>query len=107
MCVFFCKAEDGRRGAHDRLEFRRVLFRSNGTTRATHTARRDLYERAGATTVGLARRFYDEDDASALPRAIASREAFENAIALDIAMGGSTNTVLHLLAAAQARKSAV
>src|SRR3546814_4497696 len=71
----------------------------NGTTLATHTARRDLYERAGATTVGLARRFYDEDDASALPRAIASREAFENAIALDIAMGGSTNPVL-------ARKSA-
>src|SRR3546814_13303545 len=63
----------------------------NGTTLATHTARRDLYERAGATTVGLARRFSDEDDASALPRAIASREAFEHAIALEITHGGPRN----------------
>jgi dihydroxy-acid dehydratase len=73
----------------------------NGSTLATHTARRTLYEDAGFTVVELARRYYDEDDKSVLPRAIASREAFENAMALDIAMGGSTNTILHLLAAAQ------
>ena len=73
----------------------------NGSTLATHTARRALYEDAGTTIVDLARRYYDEDDESVLPRAIASREAFENAMALDIAMGGSTNTILHLLAAAQ------
>ncbi|MEZ2387954.1 dihydroxy-acid dehydratase [bacterium RCC_150] len=73
----------------------------NGSTLATHTARRALYEDAGSTVVDLARRYYDEDDASVLPRAIATREAFENAMALDIAMGGSTNTILHLLAAAQ------
>ncbi|MFC4242917.1 dihydroxy-acid dehydratase [Gryllotalpicola reticulitermitis] len=73
----------------------------NGSTLATHTARRALYEGAGATAVALAQRFYDEDDASVLPRAIASRDAFENAMAMDVAMGGSTNTILHLLAAAQ------
>jgi dihydroxy-acid dehydratase len=73
----------------------------NGSTLATHTARRALYEDAGSTIVDLARRYYDNDDASVLPRAIATREAFENAMALDIAMGGSTNTILHLLAAAQ------
>ncbi|WP_052847117.1 dihydroxy-acid dehydratase [Streptomyces avicenniae] len=73
----------------------------NGSVLATHTARRALYEDAGRTVVALARRFYDEDDATVLPRAIASRAAFENAMALDIAMGGSTNTILHLLAAAQ------
>ncbi|UGS37422.1 dihydroxy-acid dehydratase [Capillimicrobium parvum] len=73
----------------------------NGTTLATHTARRDLYEAAGATVVDLCRRFYDEDDESILPRSIATRPAFENVMTLDIAMGGSTNTVLHLLAAAQ------
>ncbi|AYY13143.1 dihydroxy-acid dehydratase [Actinobacteria bacterium YIM 96077] len=72
----------------------------NGTTLATHTARRDLYEKAGHSVVELARRYYDGDDGRALPRNIASREAFENAMCLDIAMGGSTNTVLHLLAAA-------
>ncbi|NED96676.1 dihydroxy-acid dehydratase [Phytoactinopolyspora alkaliphila] len=72
----------------------------NGTTLATHTARRDLYERAGRVVVGLAHRYYELDDADVLPRAIASRAAFENAMCLDIAMGGSTNTVLHLLAAA-------
>src|ERR1700727_1920011 len=65
----------------------------NGTTLATHTARRALYEKAGATVVEVARRYYEEDDESVLPRAIASREAFENAMALDVAMGGSTNTV--------------
>ncbi|HEY5333030.1 MAG TPA: dihydroxy-acid dehydratase [Solirubrobacterales bacterium] len=73
----------------------------NGTTLATHTARKELYEDAGRTVVSLCTRYYDEDEAGVLPRAIATREAFENAMTLDIAMGGSTNTVLHLLAAAQ------
>jgi dihydroxy-acid dehydratase len=73
----------------------------NGSTLATHTARKALYEDAGRTVVELCTRYYDGDDASVLPRAIATREAFENAMALDIAMGGSTNTVLHLLAAAR------
>jgi dihydroxy-acid dehydratase len=72
----------------------------NGTTLATHVARRGLFEEAGALIVSLAKRYYLEDDESVLPRSIASREAFENAMALDIAMGGSTNTILHLLAAA-------
>ncbi|GAB3738477.1 dihydroxy-acid dehydratase [Microlunatus parietis] len=72
----------------------------NGTTLATHTDRRRLYERAGATVVELARHYYDKDDDSVLPRRIASAAAFENAMTLDLAMGGSTNTVLHLLAAA-------
>jgi dihydroxy-acid dehydratase len=73
----------------------------NGTTLATHVARRSLFERAGALVVSLARRYYAEDDESVLPRSIATRDAFENAMALDIAMGGSTNTILHLLAAAR------
>jgi dihydroxy-acid dehydratase len=73
----------------------------NGSVLATHTARKALYERAGQTVVDLARRYYDQDDATVLPRAVGSRAAFENAMALDIAMGGSTNTILHLLAAAQ------
>jgi dihydroxy-acid dehydratase len=73
----------------------------NGSTLATHTARKDLYEAAGRTVVEIARRYYREDDDSVLPRSIANRAAFENAMTLDIAMGGSTNTVLHLLAAAQ------
>src|ERR1700742_2273813 len=72
----------------------------NGSTLATHAARKALFERAGRVVVDLAKRYYDGDDASVLPRAIASRQAFENAMALDVAMGGSTNTVLHLLAAA-------
>jgi dihydroxy-acid dehydratase len=72
----------------------------NGSTLATHTARRALYEDAGRTVVEIATRFYEHDDASVLPRAVATREAFDNAMTLDIAMGGSTNTVLHLLAAA-------
>src|SRR5258705_3535966 len=72
----------------------------NGTTLATHTARRGLFERAGALVVDLASRYYTEDDESVLPRSIAGRDAFENAMALDVAMGGSTNTILHLLAAA-------
>ncbi|MFC8289935.1 dihydroxy-acid dehydratase [Streptomyces sp. NPDC057242] len=73
----------------------------NGSVLATHTARKALYENAARTVVDITRRYYDEDDASVLPRAIATRAAFENAMALDIAMGGSTNTILHLLAAAQ------
>jgi len=73
----------------------------NGSTLATHTARRELYEAAGRTAVELCARYYEGDDASVLPRAVATREAFENAMTLDVAMGGSTNTVLHLLAAAQ------
>jgi dihydroxy-acid dehydratase len=73
----------------------------NGSTLATHADRKALFEKAGALIVDLAKRHYEGDDASVLPRAIASREAFENAIALDVAMGGSTNTVLHLLAAAR------
>jgi dihydroxy-acid dehydratase len=73
----------------------------NGSTLATHAARKALFERAGRLVVDLARRYYDGDDASVLPRNVASRRAFENAMALDVAMGGSTNTVLHLLAAAR------
>ncbi|MCX3060416.1 dihydroxy-acid dehydratase [Streptomyces beihaiensis] len=73
----------------------------NGSVLATHTARKALYEKAGTTVVELARRYYDEDDATVLPRNIATQAAFENAMALDIAMGGSTNTILHLLAAAR------
>ncbi|WP_225801828.1 dihydroxy-acid dehydratase [Streptomyces sp. NK15101] len=73
----------------------------NGSVLATHTARRALYENAARTVVDITRRHYDEDDDSVLPRSIATRAAFENAMALDIAMGGSTNTILHLLAAAQ------
>jgi dihydroxy-acid dehydratase len=73
----------------------------NGSTLATHTARRQLYEDAGRAVVKIAERYYGHDDERVLPRAIATREAFENAMTLDIAMGGSTNTVLHLLAAAQ------
>ncbi|HEV7710353.1 MAG TPA: dihydroxy-acid dehydratase, partial [Asanoa sp.] len=73
----------------------------NGSTLATHAARRKLFTDAGRTVVDLARRYYDGDDTSVLPRNIAGRPAFENAVALDVAMGGSTNTVLHLLAAAR------
>ena len=73
----------------------------NGSTLATHEARRDLFSKAGTTIVELCKRYYVEGDKSVLPRSIATREAFENAMALDMAMGGSTNTVLHILAAAQ------
>ncbi len=73
----------------------------NGSTLATHTARKELYESAGRTAVEIAHKYYDEDDETVLPRSIATRDAFENAMTLDIAMGGSTNTVLHLLAAAR------
>ncbi|GMA26023.1 dihydroxy-acid dehydratase [Luteimicrobium album] len=73
----------------------------NGSVLATHTARRALYEDAGRTVVEIAKRYYEDDDDSVLPRSVATPEAFGNAMALDIAMGGSTNTILHLLAAAQ------
>ncbi|WP_203908442.1 dihydroxy-acid dehydratase [Rhizocola hellebori] len=73
----------------------------NGSTLATHASRQGLFEWAGHLIVDLCRRYYEGDDESVLPKAIASREAFENAVALDVAMGGSTNTVLHLLAAAR------
>ncbi|HXC84608.1 MAG TPA: dihydroxy-acid dehydratase [Trebonia sp.] len=72
----------------------------NGTTLATHVARRALFERAGSVIVANTKRYYDDGDESVLPRSVASRDAFENAMALDVAMGGSTNTILHLLAAA-------
>jgi dihydroxy-acid dehydratase len=72
----------------------------NGSTLATSAARRNLFLEAGRVVVDLCRRHYGEDDDSVLPRAIATRAAFSNAMRLDIAMGGSTNTVLHLLAAA-------
>ncbi|HEX6453001.1 MAG TPA: dihydroxy-acid dehydratase [Trebonia sp.] len=72
----------------------------NGTTLATHTARKTLFENAGALVVSIAKRYYENDDESVLPQSIATRDAFENAMALDVAMGGSTNTILHLLAAA-------
>nr|NLI49451.1 dihydroxy-acid dehydratase [Propionibacterium sp.] len=73
----------------------------NGSTLATASARRGLFEEAGRLVVDLAKRYYDGDDASVLPKSIATRAAFVNAMTVDIAMGGSTNTVLHLLAAAQ------
>lgn len=73
----------------------------NGSVLATHTARRRLYEDAARTVMDLTRRYYEQDDDTVLPRSIATFAAFENAMALDIAMGGSTNTILHLLAAAQ------
>ncbi len=73
----------------------------NGSTLATHEFRRSLFSKAGSTIVELCNRYYGDGDDSVLPRSIATREAFQNAMALDMAMGGSTNTVLHILAAAQ------
>ena len=73
----------------------------NGSMLATHKDREALFLKAGEQIVSLAKRYYDQDDESALPRNIANKSAFENAMSLDIAMGGSTNTILHLLAAAQ------
>jgi dihydroxy-acid dehydratase len=72
----------------------------NGSTLATHSDRKRLFQEAGHLIVDLARRYYEQDDETTLPRSIATKQAFENAMALDIAMGGSTNTVLHILAAA-------
>jgi len=73
----------------------------NGSLLATHADREELFLQAARTIVDLCRQYYENDDDSVLPRNIATREAFENAMCLDIAMGGSTNTILHLLAAAQ------
>ncbi|WP_159806844.1 dihydroxy-acid dehydratase [Cellulomonas citrea] len=73
----------------------------NGSTLATHTARRELFLQAGRTIVDLARRYYEDEDDTAAPRGIVTKAAFSNAMTLDVAMGGSTNTVLHILAAAQ------
>lgn len=73
----------------------------NGTIVATHADRKDLFLRAGRQAVEMCKRYYEQDDLSVLPRSIATKAAFENAMTLDVAMGGSTNTVLHILAAAQ------
>ncbi|WP_332706481.1 dihydroxy-acid dehydratase [Plesiomonas shigelloides] len=73
----------------------------NGSLLATHADRRELFVQAGQRIVSLTKQYYEQDDARVLPRSIASKAAFENAMVLDIAMGGSTNTVLHLLASAQ------
>ncbi len=73
----------------------------NGSLLATHADRKELFLSAGTRIVSLAKRYYEQDDESILPRSIANKAAFENAMTLDIAMGGSTNTILHLLAAAQ------
>ncbi len=73
----------------------------NGTLLATHAERKNLFVQAGRRIVALCRRYYEDDDTSVLPRAIGSFAAFENAMALDVSMGGSTNTVLHILAAAR------
>lgn len=73
----------------------------NGSTLATHADREQLFLRAGHLIVELCKRYYEQDDNTVLPRSIASFKAFENAMSLDVAMGGSTNTILHLLAAAQ------
>ncbi|QDP97903.1 dihydroxy-acid dehydratase [Microlunatus elymi] len=78
-----------------------LALAGNGSTLATHAARRQLFVDAGTKIVDLARRYYDDEDDRVLPRSIADRRSFENAFALDVAMGGSTNTVLHLLAAAR------
>ncbi len=72
----------------------------NGSTLATHSDRKELFLQAGRTIVDITKRYYEQNDTSVLPRTVASKEAFENAMTLDIAMGGSTNTVLHVLAAA-------
>src|SRR6476646_9301883 len=77
----------------------------NGSVLATHADRRRLFVEAGHLIVDLARRYYEQDDAGVLPRSVANVAAFENAMTLDIAMGGSTNTVLHLLAAAHEARS--
>ena len=73
----------------------------NGSTLATHTARKQLYQDAGRTAVEICKRYYEQDDATRAAARVATRGAFDNAMTLDVAMGGSTNTILHLLAAAQ------
>ncbi|MEL6093549.1 dihydroxy-acid dehydratase [Bartonella schoenbuchensis] len=81
-----------------------LSFPGNGSMLATHADRQRLFEEAGRRIVTLTKRYYEQDDETVLPRSIASRKAFENAMIVDISMGGSTNTVLHLLAAAQEGK---
>lgn len=83
------------------LEAVGLALPGNGSTLATAAARKDLFLEAGKLVVELCRRYYTDDDESVLPKAIVTKPAFENAMRLDVAMGGSTNTVLHLLAAAQ------
>ena len=83
------------------LETIGLALPGNGSTLATHASRKALFERAGELIVELAKRYYDADDESVLPKSVATKAAFANAMKLDVAMGGSTNTVLHLLAAAQ------
>ncbi|MBB1483507.1 dihydroxy-acid dehydratase [Tessaracoccus sp. MC1865] len=83
------------------LEAIGLALPGNGSTLATAAARKGLFQEAGRLIVDLCKRYYGDDDDSVLPRSIAQKPAFENAIKLDVAMGGSTNTVLHLLAAAQ------
>ena len=79
------------------MEVLGLALPGNGTLLATHADRKELFLTAGRKVVELARRYYEQDDASVLPRSIVTKPAFENAMALDVAMGGSTNTVLHLL----------
>ncbi len=83
------------------LEVVGLALPGNGSTLATAAARKGLFEEAGRVIVDLAKRWYDDDDSTVLPRSIVTREALSNAMRVDIAMGGSTNTILHLLAAAQ------
>jgi len=81
-----------------------IALPGNGTTLATHADRKHLFEEAGRRIVEISKAYYQDNDARVLPRSIASYEAFQNAMALDVAMGGSTNTVLHLLAIAREAK---
>jgi dihydroxy-acid dehydratase len=78
-----------------------IALPGNGTTLATHADRKHLFEEAGRRIVEITKQYYEQDDASVLPRSIATFKAFENAMSLDVAMGGSTNTILHLLAIAK------
>ncbi|MDG6774056.1 dihydroxy-acid dehydratase [Thiomicrorhabdus sp. ZW0627] len=78
-----------------------IALPGNGTTLATHADRKHLFEEAGRRIVEITKQYYEQDDDSVLPRSIATMEAFENAMSLDVAMGGSTNTILHLLAIAR------
>jgi dihydroxy-acid dehydratase len=78
-----------------------IALPGNGTTLATHADRKHLFEEAGRRIVEITKQYYEQDDDSVLPRSIATLEAFENAMSLDVAMGGSTNTILHLLAIAR------
>src|SRR3546814_6707729 len=89
------------RRRHPRSTRTDTLFPYTTLFRSTHAWRKGLFEQAGRLVVDLCRRYYEQDDESVLPRNIATKSAFQNAMTLDVAMCGSTNTVLHLLAAAQ------